>query len=54
MKNGSIEFVAVVNDKFKKYIQTYVFYEKIKDYEDFGASSELISKRMFKKNNQDV
>lgn len=54
MKNGSIEFVAVVNTKFKKFIQSYVFYEKMKDSDDHGYSSYIISKRVFKKDYPNV
>ena len=36
MKNGSIEFVAVMAEKFKCFVEPYVYYEYNKDYEDFG------------------
>jgi hypothetical protein len=39
MKNGSIEFVAVIAEKFKVYIDPYVFYEYTVDYEDHGFAS---------------
>lgn len=39
MKNGSIEFVAVIAEKFKCYIEPYVFYEYSVDYEDHGFAS---------------
>lgn len=38
MKNGSIEFVAVMAEKFKVYVEPYAFYEFNKDYEDLGFS----------------
>lgn len=34
MKNGSIEFVAVMAEKFKCYVEPYVYYEFIENYED--------------------
>ena len=40
MKNGSIEFVAVIAEKFKCYIEPYVFYEYSVDYEDHGFASK--------------
>lgn len=43
MKNGSIEFVAVMAEKFKIYVEPYVLYEFQEDYEDHGFSSLLIS-----------
>ena len=46
MKNGSIEFVAVMAEKFKCYVEPYVYYEFNKDYEDYGFSSEIISQRV--------
>lgn len=46
MKNGSIEFVAVISEKFKTYIQPYVFYDNVKDYEDKGLGGIVISKRV--------
>ena len=45
MKNGSIEFVAVVAEKFKVYIEPFAYYEFSKDYEDLGFGSELTSSR---------
>lgn len=42
MKNGSIEFVAVIAEKFKCYIEPYVFYEYSVDYEDHGFASKVI------------
>lgn len=42
MKNGSIEFVAVIAEKFKCYIEPYVFYEFSEDYEDHGFASKII------------
>lgn len=42
MKNGSIEFVAVIAEKFKVYIDPYVFYDYTVDYEDHGFASILI------------
>jgi len=50
MKNGSIEFVAVMAEKFKCYVEPYVYYEFNKDYEDHGFSSEVISSRVRSKN----
>ena len=44
MKNGSIEFVAVMAEKFKVYVEPYAFYEFNKDYEDLGFSIWEISK----------
>ena len=41
MKNGSIEFVAVIAEKFKCYIEPYVFYEYTVDYEDHGFASNI-------------
>ena len=49
MKNGSIEFVAVMAEKFKCYVEPYVYYEYNKDYEDYGFSSRLTSQRMRQK-----
>jgi hypothetical protein len=43
MKNGSIEFVAVMAEKFKSYVEPYVYYEYNKDYEDYGFSSQVTS-----------
>ena len=43
MKNGSIEFVAVVAEKFKCYIEPFMYYDFSKDYEDLGFSSWIIS-----------
>lgn len=51
MKNGSIEFVAVVAEKFKNYIEPFAFYEFSKDYEDLGFGSGLTSSRDIKTNN---
>ena len=42
MKNGSIEFVAVIAEKFKCYIEPYVFYEYSVDYEDHGFASKTL------------
>lgn len=46
MKNGSIEFVAVMAEKFKCYVEPYVYYELTQDYEDLGFSIREISKRI--------
>jgi len=46
MKNGSIEFVAVMAEKFKCYVEPYVFYEYTENYEDCGYPSELTSPRV--------
>lgn len=46
MKNGSIEFVAVMAEKFKCYVEPYAYYEHTKDYEDLGYSIREISKRI--------
>jgi len=48
MKNGSIEFVAVMAEKFKSYVEPYVYYEYNKDYEDYGFGSRINSSRMRK------
>ena len=50
MKNGSIEFVAVMAEKFKCYVEPYAYYDYQKDYEDLGYSSNLISQRKRKEN----
>lgn len=34
MKNGSIEFVAVMAEKFKIYIKPYINFEYVEDYQD--------------------
>lgn len=44
MKNGAIEFVAVMAEKFKCYVEPYIFYEQMKEYEDLGFSGGLTSK----------
>lgn len=46
MKNGSIEFVAVMAEKFKIYVEPYSHYEFTQDYEDLGFSIREISKRI--------
>ncbi len=46
MKNGSIEFVAVMAEKFKVYVEPYVYYELKKDFEDLGFPIREISKRI--------
>lgn len=46
MKNGSIEFVAVMAEKFKCYVEPYAYYEFTQDYEDLGFSIREISKRI--------
>lgn len=43
MKNGSIEFVACVAEKFKGYITPFTRYEYMEDYEDYGYASNLKS-----------
>lgn len=50
MKNGSIEFVAVMAEKFKIYVEPYAYYEYHLDYEDLGFASNLISQRNFQEN----
>ena len=45
MKNGSIEFVAVIAEKFRVYIEPFAYYEFSKDYEDLGFGSGLSSSR---------
>ena len=54
MKNGSIEFVAVMAEKFKCYVEPYVYYEYTENYEDLGYASNFISKRMLAKNSRIV
>lgn len=46
MKNGSIEFVAVIAEKFKCYIEPYVFYEYSVDYEDHGFASNIYNNKL--------
>lgn len=46
MKNGSIEFVAVMAEKFKCYVEPYAYYEFTQDYEDLGFSIREITKRI--------
>ena len=46
MKNGSIEFVAVMAEKFKIYVEPYSNYVLTQDYEDLGFSIREISKRI--------
>ncbi len=46
MKNGSIEFVAVMAEKFKCYVEPYLFYEFTENYEDCGYPSLLTSPRV--------
>jgi hypothetical protein len=46
MKNGSIEFVAVIAEKFKCYIEPYAYYELTQDYEDLGFSIRETAKRI--------
>lgn len=46
MKNGSIEFVAVMAEKFKCYVEPYAYYELTQDYEDLGFSIREIAKRI--------
>ena len=50
MKNGSIEFVAVMAEKFKCYVEPYVFYELTENYEDCGYPGELKSQRIRQEN----
>lgn len=45
MKNGSIEFVACIAEKFKAYIVPFVHYEHTVNYEDHGYSSGITSSR---------
>lgn len=46
MQNGSIEFVAVMAEKFKCYVEPYAYYEHTQDYEDLGFSIREIAKRI--------
>ncbi len=46
MKNGSIEFVAVMAEKFKCYVEPYGYYELQKDYEDLGYGIRENAKRI--------
>lgn len=50
MKNGSIEFVAVMAEKFKCYVEPYIYYEYTENFEDLGYPGYLISARMFPQN----
>ena len=43
MKNGSIEFVAVMAEKFKCYVEPYLFYEFTENFEDVGFTGLLKS-----------
>ena len=43
MKNGSIEFVACIAEKFKGYVLPYVNYDHMENYEDHGLASLLNS-----------
>ena len=43
MKNGSIEFVAVMAEKFKCYVEPYIYYEFTENYEDLGFPGDLTS-----------
>ena len=44
MKNGSIEFVACIAEKFRGYIQPYVAYENNESADAQEHASELNSK----------
>jgi hypothetical protein len=46
MKNGSIEFVAVMAEKFKCYVEPYAYYDLKKDYEDLGFQVRENAKRI--------
>jgi hypothetical protein len=46
MKNGSIEFVAVMAEKFKAYVKPFVTYELVIDFQDQGFPVREISKRI--------
>ncbi len=46
MKNGSIEFVAVMAKKFKAYIKPYLTYELVINFQDQGFPIREISKRI--------
>ncbi len=46
MKNGSIEFVAVMAEKFKIYVEPFKLYKLNKDYEDLGFPVRETSKRI--------
>lgn len=46
MKNGSIEFVAVMAEKFKCYVEPYLFYELVENLEDVGYPSKINSQRI--------
>ena len=50
MKNGSIEFVAVMAEKFKCYVEPYLFYEFTDNFEDVGYPGTIISSRVIPKN----
>lgn len=50
MKNGSLEFVVCIVEKFKGYLIPYTRYEYIEEYEDYGYASKINSKRNNKKN----
>lgn len=46
MKNGSIEFVAVMAEKFKAYVKPFATYEMVIDFQDQGFPIREISKRI--------
>lgn len=46
MKNGSIEFVAVMAKKFKAYIKPFVNYEFVVNFQDQGFAIREMSKRI--------
>ena len=46
MKNGSIEFVAVMAEKFKQYVQPFTFYDFQQDYQDLGHTIRETAKRI--------
>lgn len=50
MINGAIEFVAVMAESFKCYIEPYLYYESTSGYEDLGYSSCITSKEVRKEN----
>ena len=46
MKNGPIEFVTVMAEKFKCYVEPYIFHEYAENFEDCGFRILLKSKRV--------
>jgi len=54
MKNGSIEFVAVMAEKFKCYVEPYIYYEFTENYEDLGFPGNLTSPRVLKEDTRSL